>query len=224
MRERGTRGMFPGAGVRRFAAPALAFLVLSIAGAACSGTPEARGRKYVKSLQEIRHEGVVLQKWDLSCGSAALSTLLTYDVGDPVGEEEIIATILKRADPVKIRARQGFSLLDLKKFAVSRGHEADGYGKLDMLHLVQLAPAIVPTRIGGNDHFVVFRGVQDGHVLLADPGYGNRSMTVDQFEAVWPKHIAFVVSRKDGERARPAKEDLPLVEPAAVRQAVGELR
>src|SRR5438105_8068635 len=154
MRERGTWGMCWRAGAGRMAAPALALAVLA-GGAGCSGTAEARGRRVVRSLEEIRHDRVVLQRWDLSCGSAALSTLLTFDLSDPVGEEEIIATILQRADPVKIRARQGFSLLDLKRYAVSRGHEADGYGKLDMKHLAHLAPAIVPTVIGGNDHFVV---------------------------------------------------------------------
>lgn len=167
---------------------------------------------------------MVLQKWDLSCGSAALSTLLTFDVGDPVDEEEVITSVLQRADPVKIRARQGFSLLDLKRYAVSRGHQADGYGKLDMKHLAQLAPAIVPTVIGGNDHFVVFRGVEEGHVLLADPGFGNRSMTVAQFEAVWPKRIAFVVTPRPGQRVQPAKPDLTLPQPSAVREAVGALR
>jgi len=220
VRERGARGKRLGAGVGRVAAPALVLLLLS----ACTGVAESRGRKVVRSLQEIRHDRVVLQKWDLSCGSAALSTLLTYDVGDPVSEGEIIARILERADPVKIRARQGFSLLDLKRFAVSRGHDADGYGKLDLRHLVQLAPAIVPTVIGGNDHFVVFRGVQDGHVLLADPGYGNRSMTVDQFEAIWPRKIAFQVRRRAGDRAQEPEPELTVVQAPVLREAFGALR
>ena len=222
MRELGSRGMCWSAGVRRIAASALALAMA--AAAACSGPPEARGRKVVRSLQEIRHDGVVLQKWDLSCGSAALSTLLTFDVGDPVSEEEIIASILQRADPVKIRARQGFSLLDLKRYAVARGHEADGYGNLDLKHLAQLAPAIVPTVIGGNDHFVVFRGVEDGHVLLADPGFGNRSMTVDQFESVWPRRIAFVVKPGDDQPPLASRSELTIAQPPVVREAVGALR
>ena len=222
MREHGSRGMCSSAGIRRIAGPALAFSMLIAA--ACSGPPEARGRKVVRSLQEIRHDGVVLQKWDLSCGSAALSTLLTFDVGDPVSEEEIIASILQRADPVKIRARQGFSLLDLKRYAVARGHEADGYGNLDLKHLAQLAPAIVPTVIGGNDHFVVFRGVEDGHVLLADPGFGNRSMTVDQFESVWPRRIAFVVKPGDDQPPLASRSELTIAQPPVVREAVGALR
>ena len=164
------------------------------------------------------------QKWDLSCGSAALSTLLTFDLGDPVTETEIIMNILRRSDPVRIRDRQGFSLLDLKRFVVSRGHVADGYGRLDMPHLVQLAPAIVPTVIGGENHFVVFRGAQEGRVILADPGFGNRTMTVEQFEALWPKRIAFVVRTEDEERPPPDESDLAVVRPSLVREAVGALR
>jgi hypothetical protein len=38
----------------------------------------------VRSLQEIRQEGVVIQKWDTSCGAAALATVLTYSLQDPV--------------------------------------------------------------------------------------------------------------------------------------------
>jgi uncharacterized protein len=174
----------------------------------------------VRSLQEIRRDRVVHQKWDLSCGSAALSTVLTYDVGDPVSEEEIIESMLRRADPVKIRARQGFSLLDLKRYAVSRGHEAEGYGRLDVKQLARLAPAIVPTVMAGNNHFVVFRGVRDGHVILADPGFGNRTMTIEAFEAVWPRRIAFIVRPKPGERVSAPRAKPAIVPPPAIREAV----
>jgi uncharacterized protein len=215
-----------GARTGSFLVLALKLAAIGGTGAACAGPADRRGTLAVRSLQEIRHDRVARQKWDLSCGSAALSTLLTYDVGDPVGETEIIQTILQRADPVRIRARQGFSLLDLKRFAVSRGHDADGYGQLDMVHLARLAPAIVPTVIGGYNHFVVFRGVQDGHVLLADPAFGNRTMTIDRFEAIWPRHIAFVVRAKADER-RPApagRGDLAVPQPPVVREAIGVLR
>jgi predicted double-glycine peptidase len=175
-------------------------------------------------LQEIREDRVVKQKWDLSCGSAALSTLLTFDLGDPVTESEIIMNILKRSDPVRIRDRQGFSLLDLKKYVVSRGHIADGSGRLDMAHLVGLAPAIVPTVIGGENHFVVFRGAREGRVLLADPGFGNRTMTVEQFEALWPKRIAFVVRSNGDQPTPPPDSELTVVRPSLIREAIGALR
>src|SRR5205823_3175210 len=39
---------------------------------------ESDGRRAVRSLLAMRQEKVVVQKWDLSCGAAALATLLTY--------------------------------------------------------------------------------------------------------------------------------------------------
>jgi predicted double-glycine peptidase len=203
-------------------APAL--IVFLCASATAFAGPANGQRRAVRSLQELRQDRVVRQKWDLSCGSAALSTLLTFDLDDPVSESEVIMHILRRSDPVRIRDRQGFSLLDLKRYVVSRGHTADGYGNLDMAHLVRLAPAIVPTVIGGENHFVVFRGAQEGRVRLADPGFGNRTMTVEQFEALWPKRIAFVV-RSDGDQLTPPPDSgLTVVRPSLIREAVGALR
>jgi uncharacterized protein len=229
MHERGPSAAWCSAGGRRFLAPALAFFLSIAWGTAASAAPEPRGRKTVRSLKELRQERVVRQTWDLSCGAAALSTLLTYHLGDPVSEPEVVASVLQRTDPVKIRARQGFSLLDLKRFVVSRGHVAEGFGRLDLEHLVRLAPAIVPTTLGGYDHFVVFRGVRDGHVLLADPAFGNRTLPLDRFEALWSRRIAFVVKPGDGTRASSplrlsGRSELPVVPPPAVREAIGVLR
>jgi predicted double-glycine peptidase len=213
------------AGARRALVPALVCsFIAAVSAPAFAGPSAFPGRRAVRSLHEIRQERVVKQKWDLSCGSAALSTLLTFDLGDPVSESEIIMHILRRSDPVRIRDRQGFSLLDLKRYVVSRGHTADGYGNLDMAHLVPLAPAIVPTIIGGENHFVVFRGAQEGRVLLADPGFGNRTMTVEQFEALWPRRIAFVVRGNSEQPTPPADSGLTIVRPSLIREAVGALR
>lgn len=148
----------------------------------------------------MRREQVVVQKWDLSCGSAALATLLVHQHGLSIQEDEIVRTILRTSDPKRIRARQGFSLLDLKKFVALKGLQADGYANLSFSDLVAMAPAIVPTRLGGYDHFVVFRGVEDGQVLLADPAWGNRSLSVARFLAAWPKRMSFVVLGPRGER------------------------
>jgi predicted double-glycine peptidase len=219
------------AGVRRFLAPALALSLAWGTAAAAPDAPEPRGRKTVRSLQEMRQDRVVRQTWDLSCGAAALSTLLTYHLDDPVSEPEVVASVLKRTDPVKIRARQGFSLLDLKRFVVSRGHVAEGFGRLDLPHLVRLAPAIVPTSLGGYNHFVVFRGVRDGHVLLADPAFGNRTLPVDQFLSLWSRRIAFVVKPGEEDEAGvpsalrlSGRDRPPVVRAPAVREAIGVLR
>ena len=149
----------------------------------------------VRSLAEIRHEGVVIQKWDTSCGAAALTTLLTFDLGDPVAERAVATAMLHQTDPIRVRARGGFSLLNMQEYAQARGYEAEGYGEMSLGDLLGMLPAIVPVQFHGYDHFVVVRAVRDGEVFFADPAYGRRSISVARFERAWEQKVAFVVRR-----------------------------
>ena len=76
----------------------------------------AEGNQPVQSVLEIRHDRVMIQKWDLSCGAAALATLLRYQFGEPVTEEEIARALMGRAEyvghPELVQAREGFSFLE----------------------------------------------------------------------------------------------------------------
>jgi predicted double-glycine peptidase len=164
------------------------------------------GPRVVRSLLEMRQEGVVVQKWDLSCGAAALATVLNYQHGDPVSEREIAKSLIGReeylADPMLVRARHGFSLLDLKRYVDARGYEGVGYGNLKFEDLIDLAPVMVPVDFR-YPHFVVFRGVRGNRVLLADPAFGNRTMLVAKFQDAWMEYaefgrVGFVVARADG--------------------------
>lgn len=164
-------------------------------------------REPIKTLLEMRHENVVIQKWDISCGAAALGTLLNYQHGDLVPENEIAKGLFQRDDylnnPDIVRIHQGFSLLDLKRYVEGRGYSGDGLGALSFDDLLERAPIIVSVFVHGYNHFVVFRGMQGDRVLLADPAWGNRTMRREQFEALWieyPKfgRVGFTVSRKDG--------------------------
>lgn len=150
--------------------------------------------KNIRTLKDIRGEGVVRQKWDMSCGAAALSTLLTYDFKDNTPETAIVVWILHRVDPVRVRARGGFSLLDLKRFAQARGYHAEGFTGMSIEELAsQKTSVIVPIRLKGFDHFIVVRGIADGRVNIADPGFGNITMKVDRFQTLWKEGIVFVV-------------------------------
>jgi uncharacterized protein len=168
------------------------------------------GDRVVRSLLEMRQDRVVVQRWDLSCGAAALATILRYQFGDPVTEREIAKKLLQREDylddPMLVRARQGFSLLDLKRYVDGRGYEGVGYGNLTLDDLVERAPVLVPVSFDGYDHFVVFRGVRGNRVLLADPGFGNRTVLVGHFEEAWLDYpefgkVGFVVQPGDGPAA-----------------------
>jgi predicted double-glycine peptidase len=170
------------------------FLAVAAAGAASADT-----RRPVRSLLEIRQENVIVQQWDVSCGAAALATLLAYHHGERVTEKAVAQAMLGKTDPLRVKVRGGFSLLDLKRYASARGFQADGYSDMTLADLEKLGPAIVPVVLDRYPHFVVFRARSGDRVLIADPAYGNRSVEVDVFEKAWQK-IAFVVERRDGDQ------------------------
>src|ERR1700749_4908583 len=143
------------------------------------GAAWVQGSKNIRTLKDIRGEGVTRQKWDMSCGAAALSTVLTYDFKDPTPETAIVVWILHRVDPVRVRARGGFSLLDLKHFSEARGYHAEGFSGMTMEDLaMEKTSVITPIRAKGVDHFVVVKGIVAGHVVMADPAFGNMTMRV----------------------------------------------
>lgn len=156
------------------------------------------GGKPIRTLKEIRGEGVVRQRWDMSCGAAALSTVLTYDFKDATSETAIVVWILHRVNPVQVRARGGFSLLDLKHFAQARGYSAEGFSGVTIEELAQEKSSVItPIRFKGFDHFVVVKGVVGDRVVLVDPGFGNMTMKTNRFAEIWKNGIMFVVHPPD---------------------------
>ena len=225
------------------------YLLLGIAlsaGCFVQLSASAEASRPVRSLLEIRREHVILQKWDLSCGAAALATLLRYQFHENITEQEIARALMRRSEyiehPELVRLQEGFSLLDLKKYVESyhnrnaksglsiksrRAHRlqlsrpgegrirfnhrgqvyrGEGLGQLDLEALVAHAPVMVPVNALGYNHFVVFRGVVGDRVLLADPAWGNRTMTKRKFESMWIDygnsigHVGFVIERVDGRK------------------------
>jgi hypothetical protein len=162
--------------------------------------------KPILTLSEIRNEGVVRQRWDISCGAAALSTLLTYEFKDNTPETDIVVWMLHRTDPARVRARHGFSLLDMKHFAQARGYTAEGFSDMSLEELAaEKSAVIVPIRLKGFDHFIVVKGILADRVFIADPGFGNVTMKTDRFKRLWKNGIVFIVHPPD-ERMRVARD------------------
>jgi predicted double-glycine peptidase len=183
--------------IRKSCSLLAAALILWVFGA----TAPDHGGHAALAAERATPDKVILQEWDISCGAAALATILTYQHGDPVSERQIVAALLERTSAIRVHQRLGFSLLDLKRYAEARGYDAAGYGSLDLADLAALGPAIVPLRLEGRRHFVVFRGIERDRLLLADPAVGSRIMPVAQFERAWTSHIAFTLRRRDGAAA-----------------------
>lgn len=160
----------------------------------------------VTSFLEIRQRNVVVQEWDLSCGAAALATVLRYQFGISVTEKEVATELIDRQEyidnPNLLALKQGFSLFDLKRYVDKRGMSGNGYGQMELDDLIELGVSIVPLGLDGYNHFVVFRGIVGNRVLLADPAWGNRIVMLDRFLENWIEfgdlgRIAFSVGLDD---------------------------
>ncbi|MFC5740853.1 C39 family peptidase [Dyella tabacisoli] len=170
----------------------LAVLPSTLPAVELTGVQGETYRLHVTSLKEARFKNTIRQKYDFSCGSAAVATLLTYQYGYPVNEQLAFEQMYSHGDRKKINA-EGFSLLDIKMYLQAIGFEADGFQvpleKLQQEHL----PAIVLIDEKGYHHFVVVKGIQDDRVLLGDPARGTRSVPRERFNAVWKNGLVFVI-------------------------------
>ena len=174
----------------------LRYFVLSVVGACISLPVFAETAYSVLSLKEIRESGAVVQKWDTSCGAAAMATVFTYHFDDPASEQEVAQGLLRQTEPLKVRHRGGFSMLDMKRYAEERGYKAIGFRGLSFEDLRYFDAPIVPVDLYGYNHYVVFKGLMpDGKVWLGDPAYGNRTMSLERFERVWMEGMAFTLLR-----------------------------
>ncbi len=195
--------------------------VVTLAGSRAEATALAtmagRVEVGVASFRELREARLVRQGWDISCGSAALSTILTYHFDDPYTEATIALSILRNTDPERVRARGGFSLLDLSRFAEAVGYVTRGYGEMTLADLEQQpVPAILPVRFRDYDHFVVFRGRAGDRVLIGDPAFGNLTLTLAQFEEAWSSGIGFFVYADEQQAALRGAETASPLDPNAL--------
>lgn len=138
----------------------------------------------VRSMVERRYLTVVRQKYDFSCGSAALATLLHYHYGEAQNEQSIFMGMWRTGDQARIR-QVGFSLLDMKRYLGARGIRADGYRVTlaDIEHTK--IPGIALIDLKGYRHFVVVKGVENGQVLVGDPSLGIRLIDTGSFQKMW---------------------------------------
>lgn len=159
--------------------------------------------KRVKSLLDLRRERVILQNLDFSCGAAALATVLRHGFGIDTSERELISLIFvfgqtPKAGVKKYFKRKGFTLLDLKRAARAKGFKSVGYKGMNINELAEILdveklPVLVPIRPMDYNHFVIVKGFRGKRIYLADPAFGNKSMTISQFLDVWIDGIGFIV-------------------------------
>lgn len=174
----------------------------------------------ISPLAQQKFRGVVRQKYDYSCGSAALTTLLAGYVGVRLNERQTMNGLMRFGERSRIIKRRSFSLLDMKRFVGALGLKSGGF-KGTLKDLKELnKPVIVPISYAGFKHFVVFKGYKDGRIFVADPALGNISFMENRFESVWDDNTLFMItppeSRKFKNLLTINDNDLRVVEDATV--------
>lgn len=146
----------------------------------------------VESMHAARFRNIVRQQTDFSCGAAALATLLRYGYDLRVDEATVIAGLMGVADPETVR-KDGFSMLDIKRYVESLGLRGRGYRiSEERLRSVRV-PTIVLIDTKGYRHFVVLKRIDGNTAEIADPMLGNRNLPLDEFMREWPSRALFAV-------------------------------
>lgn len=163
--------------------------------------------KPVRTFKELREQRAVKQRYDFSCGAAALTIFMQQYYGLDVTEETLVNYIIhKRGFEEAIRRykeKKGFSMLDLKLVATAVGFRCVAYADMELHDLVELnEPAIIPIRLRQYDHFVVFRGLRDDRVFLTDPIVGNVTIKAGNFGPIWRDGMAMVLHSRFGDKPK----------------------
>lgn len=131
----------------------------------------------IVSWKALRDQRIVKQDLDYSCGSAALATLLNAYYGQNLTE----AVLLRAMNKGDGRA----SFADMARVLPQFGFRAQGFATTWHQLKKLRKPVIVYIRQRDENHFSVLRGISDETVWLADPAYGNRTYSRQQFLSMW---------------------------------------
>ncbi len=153
----------------------------------------------VKSYKEIVFGDVYRQRYDFSCGSAALASLLTYHYKTPSTEQDIFKSMYDKGDQAKIKEK-GFSLLDMKTHLATIGLNSDGF-KIDLQKIRKFGvPGITLVNFDGYMHFVVIRGMNEHSVILGDPSRGTMIMRYEEFQKYYQGIVLLI--RNEAKKGR----------------------
>jgi predicted double-glycine peptidase len=148
--------------------------------------------KPIKSWVEFKNDNLVRQKYDYSCGSASLATIMHHFYNQNMSEKSILNDVLKMKGLEKKNREDleddktiSLSFFELSQYVKSKGFKAIGLA-LDLESLKKLkAPVILFVKIRKNEHFTVFKGIDKNYVYLADPSFGNTKIRVSKFKEMF---------------------------------------
>jgi predicted double-glycine peptidase len=158
------------------------------------------------NAMELRNAGVVLQERDFSCGAAALATMMVYQWHSQVTETQILVALvlMMTKEEMQDRIKNGLTLTDLRRLSAKLGYQAV-MGKLTIDKLRESkVPLIVGITVNDFNHFVIYRGMDDAYVYIADPARGKIRVPIEEFDKQWQQHAVLVVLKRDADLTKPS--------------------
>ena len=147
--------------------------------------------KPVKSWLELKNENMIKQEYDYSCGSATLATILKYYYDLEIDEKTVLDGVLElrglsQEDKKEFEnSEMSLSFYDLANYANSLNFKAVGLS-LDMDSLKKLqVPVILFVKIRKDEHFTIYKSMDENFVYLADPTFGNIKISIAKFEEMF---------------------------------------
>lgn len=138
------------------------------------------GKIKLTSWIEIKNKNLVRQKFDFSCGSASLATIMNYYYDNNLSEIDIVNSVAEQKG-IKVETIEdyyehkdtGLSFFDLSEYSKKIGYRGLGLA-IDFEVLKKLKmPVILFVKIRSQEHFTVFKGMDDRYIYLADPSYNG---------------------------------------------------
>lgn len=161
----------------------------------------------VLAEENLKLRNITKQKYDYSCGSAALTTILNLLFDLSLNEAEVIDGLIIHGETEKIKHGRRFSLLDMKRYLATLDIEGAGY-KATINDMAEIPyPAVISINIEKFKHFVVLMGYTDGHVIIADPAFGHMTKTISEFDKIWANKVFFSIHDKKSKTNRVNKLD-----------------
>jgi predicted double-glycine peptidase len=170
------------------------------------GAPWLATQSVRKTWMDLKYAGIIRQRYDYSCGAAALALLHSTLLEDPLTEEQVLERVLAGVPPEARAARlaMGLSLLDMQNLARARGHRAGAYW-LDLEQLKRLPHPVIAFVSPETDqpHFTLIKAFDGRKAWLADSSLGHARKPAYEF-ARWfirpekGKGIVLALQRADG--------------------------
>lgn len=167
----------------------------------------------LKTWDDMQWQGIIRQGLDISCGAAALLTLMNQDLAlneqafDESDEVAVTSLLLgKRLNEASAEKNSniGFSMLDLSKQAESMGFKSRlvTFEQEALADFVRVGrPALVYVETEGFKHYIVVTSIDSGIVSVSDPSTGRLKLSARRFAAMWRGQTALYVFRGDAPKA-----------------------